>query len=225
MFFFFYDDPLIAIIGDIRNSRELYSRNEVQDRLRKVLEEINEKYEKDITSKFLITLGDEFQGLLSNGNNLLSIIQEIRMNLYPVELRFGIGIGKITTNINTEMALGADGPGYYKARDAINIMKVNEKKKKAVISDVRIEMENDNDKQSILINTIFELLYVTEKSWTERQREIVWNMLQYKDGQKKVAARMGITQAGVHKALVAGRYYVYEKALKNIEKILGEITL
>lgn len=102
------------------------------------------------------------------------------MSLYPVELRFGIGIGEITTEINTEMALGADGPGYYKAREAI------------------------------------------EHRWTERQRKIIWNMLQYQDGQQKVADRLGITQATVRKALVKGNYYVYEKAMRNVGNLLGE---
>ena len=123
MYFFFYEEPLIAIIGDIRKSRLLPERKEVQDKLKMVLDEINLKYEGDISAKFLITLGDEFQGLLSNGKYALKIIQEIRMQLCPTEVRFGIGVGKITTEINTDMALGADGPGYYNARDAIEILK------------------------------------------------------------------------------------------------------
>lgn len=223
MFFFLDDSPFIAIIGDIRNSRSLESRKAIQDKLKKVLEEINIKYKKDITSKFIITLGDEFQGLLANGRNLLNIIQDIRIGLYPVEFRFGIGVGEITTDINTEMALGADGPGYYKARNAIEIMKENEKKNRAVMSDIRLEI--NDEKQKMLINTIFELMKALEQNWTERQREIIWNMLQYQDGQQKVASRIGITQSTVHKALIKGNYYVYEKAIKNTEKILGELKI
>lgn len=108
---FLDEKPFIAIIGDIRNSRELDSRKKIQDKLNETLEEINLKYQDDIESKFVITLGDEFQGLLSSGRILLHVIQDIKMQLYPVEIRFGIGIGEITTDINTEMALGADGPG------------------------------------------------------------------------------------------------------------------
>ena len=214
---FFDEKPFIAIIGDIRNSRELESRKEIQDKLNKILKEINIKYEEDIVSKFVITLGDEFQGLLSKGRRLLHVIQDIRMQLYPVEVRFGIGIGEITTDINTEMALGADGPGYYRARDAIETIKANEKKKRMVAADIRLE--NDNKKQKILINTIFELVRVIEQDWTERQREIIWN------GQQRTAQRMGITQSVVHKALVKGNYYVYEKTLKSLEEVLGEIRI
>lgn len=225
MFFFFNDVPFIAVIGDIRNSRELESRKAVQDKLKTVLDEINRKYKKEITSKFVITLGDEFQGLLSDGKSILNIIQEIRMRLYPAELRFGIGIGKITTDINTEMAMGADGPGYYKARDAIEIMKENEKKNKTVVSDIRLGKETDDERDIILINTIFELIKAIEQNWTDRQREVIWNMMRYQDGQQKVACRLGIAQSTVHKTLVKGNYYVYEKALKNVEHALGDIKI
>ncbi len=46
MYFFFYEEPLIAIIGDIRKSRLLPERKEVQDKLKMVLDEINLKYEE-----------------------------------------------------------------------------------------------------------------------------------------------------------------------------------
>lgn len=225
MFFFYEETPFIAMIGDIRDSKKIEVRKEIQIKLKKVLDEINQKYKKEIMSKFIITLGDEFQGLLLSGKELLNIIEEIKINLYPVELRFGIGIGKITTDIDTEMALGADGPGYYKARESIEIMKENEKKNRTVISDIHLEKERDDQNQVLLINTVFELIKAIEQKWTERQREIIWDMLQYQDGQQKTAQRMGITQSAVHKALVKGNYYVYEKALKNVEHILGEIRI
>lgn len=220
---FYENDSFVAIIGDIRNSRKLESRKSVQDKLKTVLEEINEKYKEDVISKFVITLGDEFQGVLADGKNILKIIEEIRMKLYPVEFRFGIGIGKITTDIDTEMALGADGPGYYKARNAIDKLKENEKKNKAVVADMRLDVDNNNGTQVMLINTIFELIKAIEQSWTDRQREIIWNMQEYQDGQVGAAHRLGIAQPAVHKALVKGKYYAYAKAIRNVEDILGGI--
>ena len=223
MYFFFYEEPLIAIIGDIRKSRLLPERKEVQDKLKMVLDEINLKYEVDISAKFLITLGDEFQGLLSNGKYALKIIQEIRMQLCPTEVRFGIGVGKITTEINTDMALGADGPGYYNARDAIEILKKNEKKNKAVLSDIRLAMEGENVTKTVLVNTIFELMKSMEQTWTGRQKEVIWDMLKNQDNQNNVANRLGISQSSVQKSLAKGHYYVYENAMKNVAGILGEI--
>ena len=131
-----------AVIGDIKASRHLENRREVQKDLQRVLEQVNRKYAEDITSKFLITLGDEFQGLLCSGKNILNMINEIKMEMYPVRIRFGVGFGPITTDIWTEMALGADGPGYYRAREAIETLKEQEKKKRPIPADICIRIWN-----------------------------------------------------------------------------------
>ncbi|MGB4438298.1 MAG: SatD family protein, partial [Sedimentibacter sp.] len=58
--------PYIAIIGDIVNSKKIDNRNDVQIKLKSLLKRIDEKYTDDIASDFMITLGDEFQGLLKD---------------------------------------------------------------------------------------------------------------------------------------------------------------
>ena len=78
MFFFFKFNPYIAIIGDIKNSKNIKERNILQKKLDKILNEVNEIYSDSISSKFIITLGDEFQGLLHSGKNLMEIIYYIK---------------------------------------------------------------------------------------------------------------------------------------------------
>lgn len=214
---FYREKPFVAIIGDIRNSRDIEGRNRIQEKLRDILGKINVKYRENIAADFIITLGDEFQGLLGDGKELLQIIYEIKIQLYPVEVRFGIGIGRITTNINREMALGADGPAYYCARNAIEILEENERKNKVVTSDIRLEKEEG---EIGLVNTTFELLGALEQDWTNRQREIIWDVFMHQDGQKKAAVRLGITQPTVQKALKTGNYYVYEKAIRDLARTL-----
>ncbi|MDV3426514.1 MAG: SatD family protein [Bacillota bacterium] len=223
MFFFFSFNPYIAIIGDIKGSRKLEDRKVTQDKLVEVLNEINEKYKHDISSKFMITLGDEFQGLLNSGENVMSIIFDIEQKMYPVKIRFGVGIGEITTKINTEMAIGADGPGYYKARDAVKYLKENEMKNKTNASNIRIGVDGDNENTAIMLNTILSLLTAIKELWTDRQREIIWDMLAHQDGQKNAAVRLNITQSTVQKSLSYGKYYAYKEAIETIEKALGEI--
>lgn len=222
---FHSDRSFVAIIGDIRGSRSLTQRREIQENLGIILQEINEGFEADIAAKFLITLGDEFQGLLFDGRSLLKIIEKIKMSLYPVTFRFGIGMGRITTDIYPEMALGADGPAFYRARSAIELLKENESKKKAVLSDLSFRFEEKSSTTERLLNTAFTLLYSLEHTWTDRQREIITDQLFHQDGQKASALRLGITQSAVHKALSAGSYYTYEKALKEITSVMEEISI
>lgn len=213
----------VAVIGDMKDSRHLENRKEVQVRLQGILDRLNEKYKDEIVSRFLITLGDEFQGLLSNGKYILDMVNEIRMEMYPVRLRFGIGFGQITTDIRTEMALGADGPGYYRAREAVELLKEREKKKRSVLAELCLKMDETHRDKEILLNTVFDLMYVVESGWTDRQREVIWDMLLHGDGQQNTACRLDITQSTVQKTLAAGSYYTYESALKNASIILGDI--
>ena len=213
----------VAVIGDMKDSRHLENRKEVQVRLQGILDRLNEKYKDEIVSRFLITLGDEFQGLLSSGKYILDMVNEIRMEMYPVRLRFGIGFGQITTDIRTEMALGADGPGYYRSREAVELLKEREKKKRSVLAELCLKMDETHRDKEILLNTVFDLMYVVESGWTDRQREVIWDMLLHGDGQQNTASRLDITQSTVQKTLAAGSYYTYESALKNASEILGDI--
>ena len=88
MFFSCLDKQYIAIIGDIKNSRKIDNRKEVQTKLNGVLDEINQTYCEEIAAGFLITLGDEFQGVLLNGKSVMKMIQKIEKSMYPIELRY-----------------------------------------------------------------------------------------------------------------------------------------
>lgn len=222
-FFYFNELPHIAIIGDVKQSKKIINRNDVQNKLRITLEEINNKYETDISSNFTITLGDEFQGLLHNGGNTMNIISEIERKMYPVKIRFGIGVGEISTDINKEMALGADGAAYYKARSAIEYLKANESRKQSATADIRIEADGDNLDTILMLNTILSLLAAIKELWSDRQREIIWNMMEYQDSQIDVAKRLNITQPAVQKSFSLSKYYEYKDALDAVGKALDEI--
>jgi hypothetical protein len=223
MYFIFNHNPYIAIIADMKGSKNIKNRDNVQEKLKETLHQINVKYAKDIASKFMITLGDEFQGLLSTGIHTMQILSDIEQRMYPVQLRFGVGIGEITTKINPDMAIGADGPGYYKARAAIQYLKENENRKQIATSDTRFEVVEDNQGTATMINTILSLLTIIKTSWSDRQREVIWDMLKTQDSQVNVAKRFQIQQPTVQKILASGKYYAYKEALDTIGKALEEI--
>jgi len=222
MFMTLSNKTYIAVIADIKESKKISNRNEVQKQLGQVLTEINEKYNNDIYSKFTITLGDEFQGLLCNGANTMNIISDIERRMFPVKLRFGIGIGEIITDVNKEISIGADGPAYHMARKAIEHLKADEKKKRTNTADTRIEIDG-NEKAALLLNTILSLLTIIKENWSDRQREIIWDMLEHQDSQMSVANRLNIKQPSVQKSMSKGKYYAFKDAMDTIGKILGEI--
>ena len=126
-----------AIIGDIKRSKKI-------EKLKKILDNVNSIYNNDISAKFLITLGDEFQGLLEITAPILEIIKYIQREIYPIKLRFGVGIGNVSTLINHEAAIGADGPAFYAAREMIEFLREQEKKLKKQAADIQISVYEKN---------------------------------------------------------------------------------
>jgi len=215
------DNYYIAIIGDIVHSKELWNRKESQEKLEAVLDSVNKKYSDAIASKFMITLGDEFQGLLKNGAETMKLIAEIEIGMFPVQIRFGIGIGRITTDINPDFPLGADGPAYYNARKMVDAIKSIEKKNRTSDADVMIATEGSPPSDQLL-NTILSLNAALKKKWSDRQREIVFDCILHGDNQVKAAERLGISQSSVQKGLANANYYSMKKAVDTVSNVLAE---
>ena len=215
-----------AIIGDIVHSREISSkhRSEVQNNLKLVLKEINSRYTGDISAKFIVTIGDEFQGLLHRPEHLLKIIDVIQFKLFPIRLRFGIGIGEITTEINREMALGADGPAYHNARSVIEFIKVSEKGKQNGSANVLIKASaRELELMISLMNSSLQLCSFIEGKWTGKQRELIRKMIFEGMTQTEAAKELGIVQSSVQRRLKSAGYYDYSNARELIAQTLLRI--
>lgn len=211
-----------AIIGDIIQSKELANRMEIQTKLNSILHEINKKYADEIAANFIITLGDEFQGLLNSPENLIDIIDLIKFYLHPIKVRFGIGIGEINTEINREMAIGADGPAYYFAREKIEEIKMQKKSKMSSTADVKLKAYS-NETAVDLINSNFCLCQFVEDKWTDKQRELIKEMLFAKKSQREVGEKLGVVQSSIQRRLKSSGYYDYVYCRETIKKSIINI--
>jgi len=225
MFFSFDTKPYIAVIGDIIESKKLEDRYESQIRLKNVLEYVNNRYPRDIESKFMITLGDEFQGLLKTGVHVIDLIEYIQISMFPVQIRFGIGVGKIVTEINQQVPFGADGSAYHNARNMINDLKTAEKKNKMSNANIMIASDGDHADTVLLINTILSLCTTLRQKWTDLQREVAFDCILNGGNQREVAMRLNTIQPSVQKALSNADYYSYKRAMDIVSKTLSEIKV
>ena len=153
----------------------------------------------------------------------MDIIQYIKKESYPIKIRFGIGIGAITTDINSAISIGADGPGYYKARDSIEQLKVLEKKNESTYGDIQIKIVGDNNLQELSLNSILKLMYCIEKDWTKKQREVVNYVLFEKKNQTETAHYFNVTQSNIQQILSKTHFYAYKDAFDSVNKILSEV--
>lgn len=212
-----------AIIGDIKDSKNIEKRSRVQKKLADALNDINEFYKSDISAKFVITLGDEFQGLLNKNEHLLAIIKHIQKEMYPVQLRFGVGIGEIKTKVFYEAAIGADGPAYYAARKMIEELRDQERKIKKHAADIQLSRFHVECFEMEEINTILALMKIIEDGWSDKQRYTIWDMEQHGGSQEECARRMDTTQSTVARRLADGSYITYERAKKTVDEALRHL--
>lgn len=138
----------------------------------------------------------------------------------PIDIRFGIGLGEIYTKINYEMSIGADGPAYWNAREAIKYIHDNNNYGSGRIS-FKSNMENNE-----IINN---LLYYTDwmkENWTDTQKEILYGLLEidtYSENfkQKSLANHLGISKSAMSKRVKTSGIRLYLLSRNNIAK---EIT-
>lgn len=113
-----------ALIGDFVQSRALENRGEVQRRFAAVCAELNKEREGlGLVSPLTITLGDEFQAVFGSVERLWECIFRMEAALAPVAIRFAVGLGQISTDIQRDTALGMDGPAFHRARAAMDLLK------------------------------------------------------------------------------------------------------
>ena len=113
----------MTVICDLKDSKQLADRESVQYRLIDALKEANANFASVLAAPFIITIGDEWQGLLAYPCDYKSVLDFFCGKLAGLEFYTGVGIGEVTIH-NFELTVNQlDGPSFYKARMAIKIAK------------------------------------------------------------------------------------------------------
>ena len=212
-----------AIIADIVNSRALPpgERAQVQLKLTAVLQEINVKYAPGIAAGFLITLGDEFQGLLSVPSAGIDIVEDIRWQMLQndIALRFGIGIGEIHTPIDPAQALGADGPAYHRAREALNLLKAQSTCTNGALNAYLFTPASDQMLISALLTNAREIT----SQWSDTQLLTLQAWRGAQGRQNQVAAELGKNPSTISRQLRSARVWLYADILNALKGYLQSV--
>lgn len=114
----------LVLIGDMLGSRQLTDRRETQERFKSACRSINRRRKHyGVVSPLMVTLGDEFQGVLGSADRLWPLIARLELDMHPQQFRFSVGLGEITTAINSRSSLGMDGPAFHNAREGIETLR------------------------------------------------------------------------------------------------------
>lgn len=215
-------DKYVAIIGDIVNSKNIDNRSEVQYQLKNIVECLNLKYQNDIMFNLRISLGDEVQGVFRLGGNIISVIEDLEMMMYPVRMRFGIGVGEVDEDYVSDNTLEMDGSAYHYARAMISAIKNQELKNSDSFTFVKFNSDSNVDN---IINSIFILASTLKIKWTSRQREVITTYIMSDENQYQTAEKLEIDQSTVNRSLKASNYYNYRDAITKLKLFLEDLEV
>jgi DNA-binding CsgD family transcriptional regulator len=156
----------IAIIGDMVNSRDFTraQRARIQIRFTGLVEKFNHRFQSSLRSQFVVTLGDEFQGLMKDPSVITDIIWDLEQRRELPQFRVGIGFGQIDTKI-PDKAINLDGPAFHNARAAIELAKAQ-----GLLGGVFLGF---GDKIDVIANGTARLLRFQVDRCTDKQLEIM----------------------------------------------------
>ncbi|MFS9231508.1 SatD family protein [Streptococcus australis] len=213
----------LALIADVIDSKMVQERFELQKQVEKTLQKMNELFGDYLASRFTLTLGDEFQALLEVDAPVFQIIDTLRSELTPTQLRFGIGLGEIVTAIDPLQSIGADGPAYWNARAAINLVH-----QKNDYGNTQIYFSSGKENQDIFVNALIASGEAIRSSWRGSQEEILLDLLKrcvYSENfsQQDLAQSLEINPSALSKRLKSSSIRVYLRgraaALASIQSL------
>ena len=213
----------LALIADVIDSKMVQERFDLQKQLEKTLQTMNELFGEFLASSFTLTLGDEFQALLKVDAPVFQIIDTLRSLLTPTQLRFGIGLGEIVTDIDPLQSIGADGPAYWNARSAINLVH-----QKNDYGNTQIYFSSGKEKQDFFVNALIASGEAIRSGWRGSQEEILLDLLKrcvYSENfsQQDLAQSLAINPSALSKRLKSSSIRVYLRgraaALASIQSL------
>ena len=182
----------VAIIGDVVASRRVPNRAALQRRLGVALAEVNRRFAPAIASTFALTIGDEFQGLLGGADDLHRLLGRLRAAVHPIEVRFGLGVGRLDTPLMAE-AIGMDGPCFHRARTAL-----------ARAAEIASPVEVEAGSYAAAFRIYGSLHGALRRRWTERQRQVFDLSMSGLSG-KEIARQLSIEPSAVSQHLRASQ--------------------
>ena len=210
-----------VMIGDIVDSKKIDppQRSQMEQTFLRTFSRINTLYQEDIFVRFATVRGDAFEGVLMSSCHAPQIALEIIEELYPHIIRISIAVGSLTSVRDTSDVNSIDGPAFHTANDTLTKMK-----KRGGDGWLHVAIQAPAPAQPLL-DSLLALLSAHTRSWTDRQRQLVWAMESFADQQKIVAQKFSISPAAISKQLKAVDYTAYKQTWTSLEEYLYSLDI
>ncbi|MBC7820076.1 MAG: hypothetical protein IAG10_24600 [Planctomycetaceae bacterium] len=203
-----------VLIGDIVLSRELPNRLSSQIHLKALMSSLNTKFKKSILSKFTITAGDEFEGVLNDFTSIPDLIWLIETTFVDAPIRLGFGLGSISTEVS-KSPLEMDGQAFHMAREALD-----QAVKLGVLGGMFRGFGEDDD---LIFNGFSRLLQYHWSRLTDRQRDILTH-LRGGSSQLQIATQLGVSASAISQASRKSGWQAFSEAEEGFRAALRART-
>lgn len=204
-----------VLMGDLVDSEGYADPEQLHAAFNAAIERQNAGLAADMMSPLTITLGDEFQGLLTSLVAAASTARQIRFDLLrqDIDCRFVIGVVDLKTPINSERAWNMMGPGFATARERLG--------EKRSTSLYRFSIPDDPLLETLL-DAIGASISAIERKWSKVQRDDIIALLGGASVADVARAR-NVGNFNVYKVRSAGDYDLYTTEWSAVQKALIEL--
>ncbi|MND75044.1 hypothetical protein D3C81_637940 [compost metagenome] len=186
---------LMADIIDSREKDELILMWQFKD----LVHDLNYIYRNKISSPLTITLGDEFQGIISDLENLIQILfyieEQIIKRGFIFKLRYAVSESDIDhINLNTYASYGMLSEGLIKTRDTLNHSKKNKSRFNFLLKSI-------NPKKALKLELLFSCYQAKIDSWDRKDKDIIKEYLDNNKDYKSIASTLNMYDSTIWKKL------------------------
>lgn len=215
----------IALIGNIIHSKQVSNRSNTIERLKQQLNSINHSFAQDFASPFTLTKGDEFQALCKPNPYIFLMIDQIQLAFRDqLEIKFGIGLGKILTAIDPKQSIGVDGPAYWEAQKAIKVIQDKDDYGSSLVA-----FSSEYKQIDRVINPLLTSSDFIKATWNSSQTglfEFLINNKIYQEEfkQKPIAEKMKLSQSAFTKRLKSSGIKLYFRNRKTAMDLILQLS-
>lgn len=177
---------VVAVIGDVVDSRAHPSRRQMQESLIEALNQVNQRLEA--IQPLEPTIGDEFQAVYGTVGDALRATLLVRLALpEDIDTRFGLGWGSLVVVGESAYGLTQDGPAWWAARAAVDEVEERQRRIPGLhtwlhvpnVQDPTPDTRKDADDMSIMtaVNSYVLCRDQLVSGFDGRERRIAWGVL------------------------------------------------
>lgn len=177
--------------------------------------QLHELTDAALVTPFTFSRGDEIQAVVAGALSSPALLRKLRYYCLPLELRIGIGIGRITSGLGASSSWEMNGPAFHRARQALEQLEENRHWRTRLVSgDPGLDQ---------MVNTLLNLYDVIQSRWTLPQWEGVM-VYEATGSYLEAGKQLGVAFQNVEKRCRAARWWALREAEAAFPLILTQYT-